>query len=288
MKIPYSSICLIVGMATGLSVALSQIVQRPSPLPNDAIALVNGHAVQATVYEQALNALDQERRREVTTQDRQDVLNRLIDEQLLIQQALKSGLAYNDRTVKNALVTAMLESQRMQAAAEPISEDDLQAFYQQQPGLFRGETRYRAGLIRVPYEDNKQAALERANTAREALQQGADFQTVADQYHRGGALNLPDVLLPQAKLSDYFGPALAEQISQLQALQATVPKPSRSAWLIAYLYEKQNLAPPAWAQLKTQVEAEVRRRRAEDLLATQLRLWREQAHIVVANDLTGQ
>ena len=77
-------------------------------LSEPSIAAVNSTQIRLLEYQRALNMLASEKRDAVTDQDRDLVLQRLIDEELLIQQGLNSDLIRTNIAVRNVVLQSIL------------------------------------------------------------------------------------------------------------------------------------------------------------------------------------
>ena len=73
--------------------------------------------------------------------DRERVLQRLIDQELLIDRAIELGLPERDPQIRNQLATAMIDFlvRRAEDEAATANEGDLRAFYQENEFRFRAE-----------------------------------------------------------------------------------------------------------------------------------------------------
>jgi hypothetical protein len=132
---------LAAGSVLGILLGIASVLNNKSGsalsiLPADAIALVNGKPIREEEYANAVTLLASDKRTEITEEDRAHVLNRLIEEELLIQHGIKSGLVASDRTLRKTLTKAMLDAIVAENASEQPSEDALRAFYQENPSLF--------------------------------------------------------------------------------------------------------------------------------------------------------
>lgn len=127
----------VVGILLGITAALNnESGAASSTLPADAIALVNGRPIRQDEYASAVALLAGDKRTELTDEDRAHVLNRLIEEELLIQRGVKSGLVDSNRAVRKAITQAMLAAIVAESASEQPAEDELRAFYEENPSLF--------------------------------------------------------------------------------------------------------------------------------------------------------
>ncbi len=66
--------------------------------------------MRAEAYERVLAALAADSRNPVDDADKRRLLDRLIDEELLVQRGLELGLASSDGAVRKAVAGAMIES----------------------------------------------------------------------------------------------------------------------------------------------------------------------------------
>jgi hypothetical protein len=126
-----------VGILLGVAAAVHN--ERGSDvgtLPHAAIALVNGRLIREEEYTRAVAMLASDKRTAITDEDRVHVLNRLIEEELLVQRGIENGLVDSDRAVRKAITQAMLASIVAESASAQPSEDDLRAFYEKNPSLF--------------------------------------------------------------------------------------------------------------------------------------------------------
>lgn len=94
---------LAAGALLGLAAAGAALLAPragPAALPDDVVAVVNGAPVRSADYRRAVAALAADRRDPLGDADRRFVLERLVDEELLVQRALELGLARHDRRVR--------------------------------------------------------------------------------------------------------------------------------------------------------------------------------------------
>ena len=93
----------------GTQVLLSS--ERHSALNSPAIvAEVNDRKIEQSRYELAAAALRSDLGRPLNAEERSLVLERLVDEELLVQHAVDSGLAAQDETIRRELVMILLNT----------------------------------------------------------------------------------------------------------------------------------------------------------------------------------
>jgi parvulin-like peptidyl-prolyl isomerase len=231
-----------------------------------------------------LNALAQDKRDPLDEAQRQRVLDRLIDEELLVQRALELGITRSDSKVRKDLATAVIDSVVAEAGDAQPTDDQLRAFYAQHRDFFAGPARLRARQMfcRVRHGEGEAAAQMRAQQVTQRLRAGEDFVEVREALGDPEIIALPDALLPLAKLVDYVGPTAARAAASLDAGQVSEPVRSSTGWHILQVLDRQADAAPALEEISTQVLAEYRRQAGEQALHTYIDDLRARAKIEIS------
>lgn len=126
----------VLGIAAGAWSAFSGKRPVHRTVPEDAIAMVNGTVITTGEYASAVALLAGDKRIALTDEDRLYVLNRLIEEELLIQYGIETGLVDTDRAVRKSIAQAMLASAVTDSVNTHPSQDELRLFYQKNSALF--------------------------------------------------------------------------------------------------------------------------------------------------------
>ena len=271
---------LATGAALGLAAALWGALGQPglgSP-GRDAIATVEGVDVSRADYERALGALAADKRTPLTTADARRALDRLVDEELLVQRGLELGLGTSDLAVRKAVVEAMVQFAAAETAGRKPDDDELRAFYAGRPGLVRTGPQVRVHVVSFPSRD--QAGVE---GMRAALRAGKDFDAAA-RSAGGEAVIVPDMLLPAQKLGDYAGPAVRDAAVALKPGDAAGPIDAGGVPTFVLLLDKREGSAPPFEAVRDVVAEEWRRRQAERALDEYLAGLRRTARIRYAPD----
>jgi parvulin-like peptidyl-prolyl isomerase len=279
-------VLLALGAAAGIAAAASGLVTRGrSPrLPDDAVAEVNGQPIATVDYERVLGALASDRREgSLGPEDRQRVLDRLVDETLLVQRGLELGLVWRDAKVRKDLTTAVIDAAVAAPAETEPSETELQAFYGQNRDFFvrPGRVRVRQVWCRAAAAGDDPAVLERAGRASARLRAGEDFAVVHAALGDEEVSPLPDTLLPPAKLLDYLGPTALRATLALEVGGVSDPVRSSSGYHVLQVTDRQGDAAPPLAQVRGEVVEEFHRRAGEQALRHYLDDLRRRADIAV-------
>lgn len=139
---------LALGMVVGAALAVVNILRVPDaePLPDDVVVWVDDRPISRDSYERALAAVAADRKDgTLRDEDRQRVLDRLIDQELLIGRAIELGLHERDPQLRNQLATAMIDFLVRQAEddARSATEADLRGFYEDEQFRFERNPQFR-------------------------------------------------------------------------------------------------------------------------------------------------
>jgi parvulin-like peptidyl-prolyl isomerase len=255
-------------------------------LPGDAVARVNGAVIRGEEYERLLGALEADRRTPLGDEERRRVLDRLIEEELLVQHALALGLARSDRRVRADLVSAVLGSLAAASDGYVPSDEEVQAFYAENRDFFAGPGRLHVRQVFVAVgPEGEDAARERARRATERLRAGEPFEAVRAELGSPEVAPLPDALLPPAKLREYVGPTALLAALDLAPGEASEPVRSAQGYHVLHLVERQAGGAPPLEEILPQVRAELRRRADDRALRERLDQLRAEAEVVVAPEV---
>lgn len=279
---------LALGAVAGLLMAGYGILapaRTPAPeMPADAIALVNGEVLRRDVYERLVAGFERDSRNPVDDRVRLHILDRMIEEELLVQRALALGLAAVDRRVRADLTSSLIDSVVSDAEEHEPSSEQLRDFYAEQAPFFSRPGRYRVEqvLFRVPYADEGRDAQEKARAARAALDAGQPFAEVAGQFGDEEISPVPDALLPPMKLREYLGPTAVEALLELEPGEVSQPVRSGVGFHLLRLVEMRPPSTPPFEEIESQVYHEYVRRLGDQALRSYLDQLRQEGSVVIA------
>lgn len=273
-------VLLALGGLVGLLLAMQGLLEPAEPanvrLPANAVARVNGQHISRERFAALASDLAADSKAPLDKTDYEFVLDRLIDEELLIDRGIELGLAEQDPTVRKSIAAAVISQIATEAAADVPTEAELLAFYRAEPEFFTRNPRYRVHWWRIP--GAKPAAAE---TAAELIEH---LSATSNQNPKEAALPpresmLPDLPLPAAKLSDYLGPQLLQAVQKATPGEWIGPLQAGDDWHVLQLVDLQAGRLPEFDLIRTEVEAEYRRRQGEQGLLDYLEWLRSRAQI---------
>jgi hypothetical protein len=258
------------GAALGLALATVELLSFGEAIApaSGGVASVNGTPIRREDYDRALAAFASDRRSPVEDADRRHVLDRLIEEELLVQRGLELGLAERDRRVRADIVAAMIDAVTAEAKTTEPERAEVEEFYAANRDYFArpGRIRARQVVVRAAATRPDSDARARAREVARRLRAGEDFDRVRSELGDPEIAPLPDVLLPAAKLREYLGPTPAAALLELGPGEVSDPIRAPSGYHVLVVSERADPEPLPLAEVESEVRAEVRRRRADRAL----------------------
>lgn len=189
------------------------------------------------------------------------ILNQLIDQQLLAEEAVRQGkddsqlvrlTIENDRrgTLAGIAISDMLSG--------AVTEEAIEAAYLQAIANFDGETEYNASHILVETREEAESLIEQLNA-------GADFAELAREFSTGPTG-------PNGGNLGWFAAGVmvqpfSEAVQVMQAETVSEPVQTQFGWHVIRLNEVRETQPPSLAQLREGIIAQIRNGALDDRLA---------------------
>jgi parvulin-like peptidyl-prolyl isomerase len=278
------------GAAAGVALAAWGLLGTDASnaaLPRGVVAAVNGRLIQAEDWARLVEGIESDTREPAGPELRRRVLDRMIDEELLVQRGVELGLVESDRRVRADLTQAMIQSIVVEVEDEEPDEGELRRFYEKEAGFFTQPGRVRAAQIflrvRAPAEDA--AAAARAAEAQRRLLAGEPLERVRAELGDEEVSPLPDALLPPAKLREYVGPTALRAVMELAPGAISAPVRSGTGYHVFRLVEREEPQLPPFEQIAEHVRAEWVRRAGDRALRGYLDDLRENAQVVTVDEL---
>jgi parvulin-like peptidyl-prolyl isomerase len=258
--------CLIAAVICGCAFSAFQIihdVRVPVQLLPGVAARVNGRSIDRDSINRTVAGMDaRERRSESAT--RQDVLSRMIDEELLVQHALDSGAAETSPEVRAALVHSAITRVNAEAAAEPISERELSDYFDAHHQVYATSARFDVTPFYFESKDLS-AAQSRAAAARAAMSAGTATERVLSTSNTLPFAS-PSKGVTARTLANYFGPETADLLDRLSPGETTEAKQLGDGVVFIYVDRKTPGEVPSLASIHDLVAADAMRDRQERAL----------------------
>jgi parvulin-like peptidyl-prolyl isomerase len=284
-----SLVFLAVGSAAGIALAIASILAPPAPLSPEIasalVATVNGRPIRRASYDRTSAGLVSDLNRGLTEEERQRVLDRLIDEELLVQQGLALDLPQLDSHVRSTLVGVVIETVVANAESEDADPESVRTFFEENGEYFTRPGKLSVRQIFFSAYDDENASKLRAEQALARLKAGQAFERVAADLGHREVVPLPRGLTGVDTLREILGPtALAATMALNPGERSSVVR-SGTGFHVIELLERQPLEVPAFESIEELVAAEYRRRQGERALRDTLEELRGRADIRFADEV---
>jgi len=275
------------GAVLGVVLAAVGLLAGGDAVPPGAVALVNGTPIYGEDHARLVAGLESDTRRVATPEMRKRVLDRMIDEELLVQRGLKLGLARSDRRIRGDITQAMIRSVVVEVEDRVPSDSELRDFYAKESGFFRqpGRVRVEQVFFRAPPGADEAPVRARAEQARERLLAGDPLAQVRKALGDPEVSPLPDALLPPMKLRQYIGPTALRRVLAMTKGAVGEPVHTGTGVHVFVLRDREAPRTPPLDEIREQVRAEWVRRAGDRALRKYLDDLRERADVVVQADL---
>ena len=269
---------LVAGAIVGILLAASGVLEsNTGAAAKEVLAQVNNERIGKAEYLAYLEMLARDKRNAMTSADRRHLLDRLIEEKLLLQRAMEIGVPFTDPTVRKTIINAMIETVTSDSTSAAVEPEQLASFYQKNQSYFTQPAR--AQIRRMVFRGEHAQA--RSKAAKQALSNDQDWQRVQDSLADTDILALPSSPLPVSKLRGYLGPTLTKAALELAPGAISAPLTEQAGFSILQLVDLQAGPAPPLAQIQERVLREYQRRAADQALRDYLKDLRGGANVSI-------
>ncbi len=262
---------LAVGALAGLIAAGYGLLRQSSSgadLPEIAVASVNDVVISHDLFERALMRAGAQ---SASRNNRAQILQRLIDDELLVQRGVELGMTESDTEVRNAIVNSLIASVTAEADAASPSEEDLQQYLADNAERFSYTSNISVQAWETEIEPVAQEFIAglRAGDAAPALE---NIRPMPD---------LPPGMLSADMLANYLGPAITAAAAEMPAGSSAVFA-RRGRWLVVLVNAKERAYVTELDSIRNRVLINYRRNLADVMLQRYIDNLRDRAEIRVS------
>ena len=242
-------------------------------LDSNTIATVNNALITRETYLRAIDRYNSDTKDALDKNDRAWVLQRLIEEELLVQRGLSLGIITTDNDVRGAIVRALIASINAEAAAMMPNEEELFEYYNSNEEKFT-----------YPATISIQAWVSSTEEDALLLKKGLLENKESEKYENIRLLkNIPSGLLTLNKIREYLGPSIASAI-KLETENNVIIQYSQDRWYIVYIIEKNVGVVEPFENIKHQIHNEFIRSEADKKLREYINNLKDNASIAYSNE----
>ena len=275
---------LLAGALAGIALAAASIVRSgrsERALPPDGVAIVNGEVITQEAFAEFVGAVATERNSvELDAATRQRLLDRMIDEELLLQRGMELGLPRYERNARRAIVAAVISAVTAEAEAAEPSQDELRAFYHDAEERFMRPGRVEIEVAVVAEEGGPDGvALQKASELARRARAGEDFAQLVAELGDADPLVPPRGPIALDEVRERLGPSAALAVEHLGVGEVSGPVRGSSGYFVIALRGRTPAEPIPFAEARDAVRAEYLRSEGERALERYLAQLRAAAEV---------
>ncbi len=254
-----------IGLIIGILLAALAIVEKNNITDQNWAAKIEDQLIPYERYQMQLEGLAKDKRSPLTNQDKEYVLERMIEEELLIKRAIDLGMLENNPMARGTIVQQMIKNIVTEGSRIEPQENELIEFFQENIGFFTKANRLRVRQIFFSQDDFGDEAFVKANDAFVRLNKGENFEEVAISGSKS-ALKIPDTLMNLSKVREYIGPSLMREAQLLKPGYSSAPNKVSGGYKIIYLVDREDAIQPEYSNIRSAVLSEFLKRRDDQSL----------------------
>jgi parvulin-like peptidyl-prolyl isomerase len=250
-----------------------------SSLPSDVVATVNDKIIPSERYQTVIQLIENDKRDGLTDIDRKMALERIIEEELLVQYAYQNGFLEADDLLRKSIVRSVVDSIVEQSISVIPDKNILRDFYQDNLPVFTLDEQYR--IVILSSQDRSDIT-----AAKQIWQQSYDIQKLENEIESIRQLEIPSGFISKLRLGTLIGPLLREVVLSIRIGETSKPIETIYGYSIVTLIDKKNKIVPEYSEIQEVVLQEFRRRQREDILDELLIDLKRQSDININSSLS--
>ena len=251
-----------------------------SSLPDNIIATVNDKIIPSDKYQTVINLIQNDKRDELTKADREMALDRIIEEELLVQYAYKNGFLEADDLLRKSIVRSVVDSIVEQALSVVPADQDLLKFYETNRQTFAIDEKYRVVIL----SSKNQSDIDEGKVI---WQSNYDLTLLRQTFKRIDRLDIPTGFISKIRLGTLIGPLLRDKVLSLQVGETSETLKTIYGYSIVTLVDKKDRVIPEFKEISEIVLQEYKRQQREEILEELLKDLKRQSDIKINEGFTN-
>jgi len=251
-----------------------------SSLPDNIIATVNDKIIPSDKYQTIINLIQNDKRDELTKADREMALDRIIEEELLVQYAYKNGFLEADDLLRKSIVRSVVDSIVEQALSVVPTEQDLLKFYEVNQQTFAIDEKYRVVILSSKNRSD-------IDEGKVIWQSNYDLTLLRQTFKRIDRLDIPTGFISKIRLGTLIGPLLRDKVLSLEVGETSETLKTIYGYSIVTLVDKKDRVIPEFKEISEIVSQEYKRQQREEILEELLKDLKRQSDIKINEAFTN-
>ncbi|MDC0225634.1 hypothetical protein OAK61_02470 [Gammaproteobacteria bacterium] len=230
-----------------------------SSLPDNVAAVVNDKIIPSERYQTVIQLIKNDKRDDLTDIDRKMALERIIEEELLVQYAYQNGFLEADDLLRKSIVRSVVDSIAEQSISVIPNEKTLRDFYQDNLPLFTIDEQFRIVILSSQNGSD-------INAGKIIWQDSYDIPLLMNEIGSIKKLEISSDFISKYRLGTLIGPLLRDVVLSLKLGETSEPLETIYGYSIVTLIDKKGRVTPDFKEINEIVLQEYKRRQRETIL----------------------
>jgi len=230
-----------------------------SSLPDNVAAVVNDKIIPSERYQTVIQLIKNDKRDDLTDNDRNMALERIIEEELLVQYAYQNGFLEADDLLRKSIVRSVVDSIAEQSISVIPNEKILRDFYQDNLPLFTVDEQFRIVILSSQNGSD-------INAGKVIWQDSYDIPLLMNEIRSIKKLDISSDFISKYRLGTLIGPLLRDVVLSLKLGETSEPLETIYGYSIVTLIDKKGRVIPDFKEINEIVLQEYKRRQRETIL----------------------
>ena len=230
-----------------------------SSLPDNVAAVVNDKIIPSERYQTVIQLIKNDKRDDLTDNDRNMALERIIEEELLVQYAYQNGFLEADDLLRKSIVRSVVDSIAEQSISVIPNEKTLRDFYQDNLPLFTIDEQFRIVILSSQNGSD-------INAGKIIWQDSYDIPLLMNEIGSIKKLDISSDFISKYRLGTLIGPLLRDVVLSLKLGETSEPLETIYGYSIVTLIDKKGRVIPDFKEINEIVLQEYKRRQRETIL----------------------
>ena len=250
-----------------------------SSLPDNVAAVVNDKIIPSERYQTVIQLIKNDKRDDLTDIDRKMALERIIEEELLVQYAYQNGFLEADDLLRKSIVRSVVDSIAEQSISVIPNEKTLRDFYQDNLPLFTIDEQFRIVILSSQNGSD-------INAGKIIWQDSYDIPLLMSEIGSIKKLEISSDFISKYRLGTLIGPLLRDVVLSLKLGETSEPLETIYGYSIVTLIDKKGRVIPDFKEINEIVLQEYKRRQRETILNDLLSDLKRQSDININSSIS--
>ena len=250
-----------------------------SSLPDNVAAVVNDKIIPSERYQTVIQLIKNDKRDDLTDIDRKMALERIIEEELLVQYAYQNGFLEADDLLRKSIVRSVVDSIAEQSISVIPNEKILRDFYQDNLPLFTVDEQFRIVILSSQNGSD-------INAGKVIWQDSYDIPLLMNEIGSIKKLEISSDFISKYRLGTLIGPLLRDVVLSLKLGETSEPLETIYGYSIVTLIDKKGRVIPDFKEINEIVLQEYKRRQRETILNDLLSDLKRQSDININSSIS--